>query len=134
MITKLGHRTTPFIPLRSTNLARSATTYVKRRRSILKAEVSDLKRDVAITNQLPPAEKIRHLPLMSEGTDLTSSLSGAVTSARRLRGHPVYPDTVAYWQSILQAARAELRESSVDQKIVGLVTALEIELVERVPR
>jgi len=42
---------------------------------------------------------------------LLSNLDMAVTSARRLRDKPVYPDTMKHWEAMLRIARAKLQHT-----------------------
>lgn len=42
---------------------------------------------------------------------IIENLENAVASARRLRGHPVYRDTLIYWSDLIREAR-RARESS----------------------
>jgi hypothetical protein len=64
-----------------------------------------------------------------DGTIL-SNLASAVQSARRLRGHPVHPDTLAYWTEILHHARREMAGNSTEP-ILPLVLELEEEMANR---
>jgi hypothetical protein len=36
---------------------------------------------------------------------ILENVENAVTSARRLRGHPVYKDTLTYWTELIHEAR-----------------------------
>ena len=64
---------------------------------------------------------------------ILDNLERAIASARRLRGHPVYKDTLTYWGELLQEARrirldpAFARREQLDAAIL----ALEGELAER---
>jgi hypothetical protein len=61
---------------------------------------------------------------------LAKNLSSAVQSARRLKGHPVHTDTLAYWADLLHHARRELTDdASVDLR--ALIAELETELAGR---
>lgn len=60
------------------------------------------------------------------------NLIAAIRSARRLRGHPVHPDTLGHWTDLLHQARRELGAgSSSTDAIKQLVADLETELAER---
>lgn len=61
-----------------------------------------------------------------------NNLSSAVRSARRLRGHPVHADTIAYWRALLENARRE-RSNESPERIEKLILELENELAERTP-
>lgn len=64
-----------------------------------------------------------------QGTIL-NDLSAAVQSARRLRGHPVHPDTLEHWTELLHHARRKLAENSSEQ-ILPLILELEEEMANR---
>jgi hypothetical protein len=59
-----------------------------------------------------------------------NNLASAVQSARRLKAHSVHPDTLGHWSDILQHAREELAEGSIEP-IQALILELERELAER---
>ena len=61
---------------------------------------------------------------------VTKNLISAVQSARRLRGHPVYADTLGHWRELLTYARRELANGS-NEPILALVAELENELADR---
>lgn len=61
---------------------------------------------------------------------ISSNLTSAVNSARRLRGHPVHADTLGHWSDLLHHARRELAEGSTES-IQLLILDLEKELAER---
>lgn len=64
---------------------------------------------------------------------ILDNLANAFASARRLRGHPVYQDTLIYWDDLVQEAR-RLRQdpSSAQSEALGVAIAkLERELAER---
>jgi hypothetical protein len=61
---------------------------------------------------------------------LATNLTSAVQSARRLRGHPVHPDTLGHWSDLLHHARRELSAGS-QEPILLLVVELEKELADR---
>jgi truncated hemoglobin YjbI len=64
---------------------------------------------------------------MNEQSRLTTRLEAAVASARRLRGHPVHPETFKEWRRMLHEARDELHTSPNEQ--VGiLISTLECEM------
>lgn len=65
-----------------------------------------------------------------DGT-LEANLVAAIRSARRLRGHPVYADTLSYWTDLLRQARRELPTTSHADSVTQLVIDLETELAER---
>jgi hypothetical protein len=58
------------------------------------------------------------------------NLTSAVQSARRLKGHPVHPDTLGHWNDLLSHARRELAAGSAEP-IQSLILELEKELAER---
>jgi hypothetical protein len=64
---------------------------------------------------------------------ILDNLNNAIASARRLRGHPVYKDTVAYWNELIQEARRIQREPICEQPdlLEAAIVSLEIELAER---
>ena len=64
-----------------------------------------------------------------EGT-LAENLSGAITSAKRLRGHRVYQDTLAYWRELLDYARARATRPRIvnADEIAELAAELEVQL------
>lgn len=61
---------------------------------------------------------------------IMANLQGAITSASRLRGKPVYPDTLTHWTGVLDEARkARTRTDGRDLPTLdALVARLEIEL------
>ena len=60
------------------------------------------------------------------------NLIAAIRSARRLRGHPVHPDTLGHWTSLLHQARRQLgADPGSTDAIRQLVADLETELAER---
>ncbi len=64
-----------------------------------------------------------------------SNLQDAIASAKRLRGHPVYSDTLAYWNDLLHEARrsrGELDERNRDALDV-LISQIEDALVDHRP-
>lgn len=58
------------------------------------------------------------------------NLTTAVQSARRLRGHPIYADTLDYWRELLDHARRELAKGS-SEPLRALILELENELADR---
>jgi hypothetical protein len=64
---------------------------------------------------------------------LRDNLQAAVASAKRLRGHPVYTDTQAYWSKLLALARSERasHEPADRAQIDLLIAKLQQELAER---
>jgi hypothetical protein len=64
---------------------------------------------------------------------LIDNLDAALASARRLRGHPVYKDTLSYWDELLQQARRARQDPSCTQPGVldAAIAKMEIELAER---
>jgi hypothetical protein len=75
----------------------------------------------------------RYLGLMELDGSIVENLENAIASARRLRGHPVYKDTLTYWADLLQEARRVRQEPSCAQSdALGVAIArLESELAER---
>ena len=61
-----------------------------------------------------------------------ANLIAAIRSARRLRGHPVHPDTLAHWTEVLHEARREITSATCSSTITELVVELEIEVAEHV--
>lgn len=61
---------------------------------------------------------------------VVSNLKSALQSARKLRGQPVHPDTLAHWSEVLQYARDELATGSAEP-VLGLCKELERELAHR---
>jgi len=64
---------------------------------------------------------------------IINNLDNALASARRLRGHPVYQDTLIYWRNLVQEAR-RLRQDPSCAQMEALGTAiakLESELADR---
>ena len=64
---------------------------------------------------------------------ILGNLNNAIASARRLRGHPVYKDTVAHWNELIQEARRIQRDPAYEQADVleAAIVSLELELAER---
>lgn len=67
---------------------------------------------------------------------LEANLVAAIRSARRLRGHPVHPDTLSHWTDLLRQARRELSAETClhAEPVQQLVVELETELAERTGR
>jgi DNA-binding IclR family transcriptional regulator len=64
---------------------------------------------------------------------IASNLEAALSSAARLRGHPVYKETITYWSELLHQAR-RARERGVaadDARLAVLISRLEAELADR---
>ena len=64
---------------------------------------------------------------------IIKNLSAAITSAERLRGHKVHPDTLAFWNELLAHARARKRSEPVEDPatVEHLLAALQLELAQR---
>ena len=64
---------------------------------------------------------------------IIANLESAVASARRLRGHPVYKETLIYWTDLLHEARRLRQDQSLSQAgdLETAIVKLEIELAER---
>jgi hypothetical protein len=64
---------------------------------------------------------------------ILDNLNNAIASARRLRGHPVYKDTLAYWNELIQEARRIQREPTYERAdlLEAAIVSLEMELAER---
>jgi len=64
---------------------------------------------------------------------ILDNLNNAMASARRLRGHPVYKDTLAYWNELIHEARRIQREPAYEQAdlLEAAIVSLEVELAER---
>lgn len=62
-----------------------------------------------------------------------SNLVAAVSSARRLRTHPVHADTLQYWGDLLHHARRELAADGYNEghSLQQLVLELEEQLADR---
>lgn len=61
------------------------------------------------------------------------NLTAAVRSARRLRGQPIYPETLGYWGELLDHARRDRpSEYPGENQLVGrLIIELEAEMAGR---
>jgi hypothetical protein len=75
-------------------------------------------------------EAVRYHSSMELDGTILNNLASAVQSARRLRGHPVHPDTLAYWTQLLHHARREMGENS-SETLLPLILDLEQEMAER---
>ena len=64
---------------------------------------------------------------------ILDNLNNAIASARRLRGHPVYKDTLTYWNELIHEARRIQREPVYEQAdlLEAAIVSLEVELAER---
>lgn len=63
---------------------------------------------------------------------LSDNLTAAIASARRLRGHPVYSDTMAFWRNLLAFARErQRRRRSPSTEDTQLIAELQEELAVR---
>lgn len=64
---------------------------------------------------------------------LIDNLESALTSIRRLRGHPVYSDTLTYWGELVQEARRARQDPDCvrSDELGAAIVKLEIELAER---
>lgn len=63
---------------------------------------------------------------------IEANLIAAIRSARRLRGHPVHPDTVGHWTEVLHEARRNPSSAPHPNTIRELLVELEVELAEHV--
>ena len=63
---------------------------------------------------------------------ITENLKLAVQSSRRLRGHPIYRDTIRFWSDLLHEARAQRALESVvlEPEVQQLIAELEIVVAE----
>lgn len=64
---------------------------------------------------------------------IEDNLRHAVQSVKRLKGRPIYTDTLKFWNELLQLARPEKaqRPSSEQAVIDALISELEVVLSER---
>ena len=64
---------------------------------------------------------------------IRANLEGAISSAKRLRCHPVYPDTLLYWQQLVSEARRTglSKNGSHPGEFETLIIKLENELADR---
>ncbi|MGY2737005.1 hypothetical protein [Sphingomonas sp. UYP23] len=70
---------------------------------------------------------------MNLSGSILENVQNAVVSARRLRGHPVYKDTLSYWTELLQEARRARKdlEGFQSQALEAAILNLEGELADR---
>jgi hypothetical protein len=62
---------------------------------------------------------------------LLENLQAALRSMRRLQGHPVHQDTVAYWDKLIAHARKSVRHGKVSPETARLLDIVSLEFVER---
>jgi hypothetical protein len=64
---------------------------------------------------------------------LAVNLRAAITSAKRLRGHAVHSETLAFWQALLSHSRAQARASNEPDadEVESLMAELQTELSTR---
>jgi hypothetical protein len=62
---------------------------------------------------------------------LIDNLQVALASAKRLRGHPIHKDTVAFWRDLIAHARAEMPKQTPRTQVENLIAALEGEIVDQ---
>lgn len=64
---------------------------------------------------------------------IADNLQAAILSARRLRGHKVHPDTLHFWQELLDCARGTARRSALapSDEVYRLIAELQSELAAR---
>lgn len=86
-------------------------------------------RPVGTGIRLPPT----YVAPMELHGSIIDNLSMALASAQRLRGHPVYKDTLEFWQELLgEARRGRSRLDAAQAETLGaLIEQLELELAER---
>jgi hypothetical protein len=70
---------------------------------------------------------------MDVHSSLVTRLQAAAGSARRLRGHPVHPETFKEWRRMLHEARNELHASR-NEEVGTLISTLECEMSEVIVR
>ena len=65
---------------------------------------------------------------------IIDNLDNAFASARRLRDHPVYKETLTYWDELLQEARRARQHPNCQNTAMldAAIVRLELELAERV--
>jgi hypothetical protein len=58
---------------------------------------------------------------------ITQNLQAAVESSRRLKGHPIHRDTLAFWSDLIREARARrsLGEGTDDREVEEAIAELE---------
>ena len=62
---------------------------------------------------------------------LPENLRATLASVRRHRGHPVYQDTLDYWEQLLAYARDLVRKGKVGAEAAELTRQISLELLER---
>jgi hypothetical protein len=62
---------------------------------------------------------------------LTENLNAALESMCRLRGHPVYADTLDYWDKLLAHARRQVRSGQASSEAAQILEVASLELAER---
>jgi len=62
---------------------------------------------------------------------LPENLRATLASVRRHRGHPVYQDTLDYWEQLLDYARDLVRKGKVGAEAAELTRQISLELLER---
>lgn len=64
-----------------------------------------------------------------------TNLQDAIASAKRLRGHPVYSDTLAYWNELLHEARRSRGELDEHGRVAldVLIAQMEVALADHRP-
>jgi hypothetical protein len=64
---------------------------------------------------------------------IVDNLENALASAQRLRGHPIYKDTLTYWAAVLQEGRRARYTVLPDRlgQLEKLIIDLENELADR---
>jgi len=64
---------------------------------------------------------------------ILDNLTNALASAQRLRGHPVYKDTLSYWNELVREAKRARRDPAFEQpdNFEDAIVKLEVELAER---
>ena len=62
---------------------------------------------------------------------IEANLGAAINSSRRLKGHPIHPDTLNHWMGVLREARQELLTDGANAILQGLIVELEQELADQ---
>lgn len=62
---------------------------------------------------------------------LSTNLTNALLSARRLRGHPVHGDTLEHWRKLIEHARRDVTNNRSTESIRTLIIELENEMANR---
>ena len=75
----------------------------------------------------------RYLACMKLHGPIVENLDHAFASARRLRNHPVYKETLTYWDELLQEARRARQDPGCRDTAMldAAILRLELELAER---